>query len=1507
MQNRTLKVAILAALTVILALSFAGVAFAAPSWSDLPDTVTAKYGITDNQVAAISDGYPGGLWKPFQNITRAQFVKMAVAAFNVDLVSPATASYTDVPSSNYYYPYIEGAHAAGMVNGTTASTFAPNANITREQAIAIVVRYVAAANGYDLATMYTPAEITALLAGFGDAASVGSALKTEVAFAIDFGITQGNDYGNLAPQALLTRIQAAAFLIRAQSMVPLAPVVPAKIELVTPDKGENLIGQPHQVTFKVTQADGSAAPSVLVDFDTLYASTYYVGNISPQAAMTDANGMVTVNLLATEPGTERVSAAVAGVAAVYTTKYWLAIDQIYTVGTQEAQNNVGTPHEWGVRVVVFGPGPRSTSETDWYNVISTKPFDPTNIKELDGIDYFDASEWSLPNYYNANNWPGQYGYKAEVAMAKDSYAPRTMAGIDVLWSIYDLPDDPKTLLTDESVVSVGNITAVDGVAITAAKTATGHTDANGFSKIKIESTVVGTTLTQAIADYAGNPYPKTLLMHNALGADVAYHDYDWESQPEELAMQVKTWIAHTLPAQGGPITPAYSAPNIGEEKTLTLTLVDVYGNPIAGREVEWFMQGVGFFQTDDLNDVSDQQGPGSIDYDTTGVDGTCTVFVKSYHPGEQIVHAKVRDKGTSGAEGTFQTYTAEVQWFDVNVVTFDDPTTTGMPTGYTDAPTWDPQDEAWAGPNGPGNVNTSNPIGTSHTFCLWAYGLKLELDGNLNDPAAQTPYIDGDVTGSAYDGIFDAKDAAYFGGILLVNPNDVKIFGATDAELESDSSYHLTGVKVDPGGKIIKSWHWATVMVQGRLIKLSYLGGLTEFDYDGDGVKEPFTGQTGIYLPLEGKMVTFKMIKAINPSIASVGSITAPTTMPVATDATGKACVTIASNVKGPERINGAVTWQGNPHSAVEAQAQKTWVAGVIAGASDLTFSIYIDGDKVADNGGAIADATLPAGVYDPVTGEIDLNSAHVEVHVQDGFGNDLPDYEVVYLLNSIGTDINSDTYVPLAYLADLDTENWLPVDANGVPTAKAKMYDMNGTRPDSNEPTPWSDPFAYIVGDGYDSSGPSGWSHRAFFFNQWLGTTAVGSFYPNATLGAGQPGVPYWPLGREYGSDIDDYYETADNYLAFQSVHPSIAPWDIDGFDGIYDNGFYDGEGGDTLIGLATDGAKAWTLDGYYDANRETDIQSLADVQPNLLTGSNIDIQLADEDLWYPDEGTNESILRVMIYAPGDGVIKEGSPVYSTQVHVLWEIPVVTTVDLTPATDYAIAGVHDIAAPGGHGEYQTVVATVKDQFGDPMVNVPVDFAGTILEGAGLSTVDVVRGTDAQGVLTDEYGNAAIEWDQAVVGAWGVESVVATADPGADDEEDSNAAVIQWVYDDTSLTDLGTTVPGPSFDPTDAMIGQTDLVQAITSTQKVTANIGIVPWAGKTLKVWVNPGGTLYGSDGPYVAASFFDVSTNTHTWLTGQPFFVSANTTVNNDGKPNWVYDLAVDVDAYGVIVGGC
>ena len=215
MQKRGLRSMLAVVFAAILVLGFAQVA-SASSWTDLPDTWLHQYGITNDQVAQISVGFPSGLWLPDKTISRSQFVKMANAAFDIPAATPVVPTYPDVRSeTSYYYGYIEGATAAGLIGGFGDGLFHPNALITRQQAAAIVARETAAANGFNPDTMYTSAEVDAILGRFHDESSVSDGLRTAVAFAADYGIVSGNASGGLAPQASLTRIQAAALLIRA--------------------------------------------------------------------------------------------------------------------------------------------------------------------------------------------------------------------------------------------------------------------------------------------------------------------------------------------------------------------------------------------------------------------------------------------------------------------------------------------------------------------------------------------------------------------------------------------------------------------------------------------------------------------------------------------------------------------------------------------------------------------------------------------------------------------------------------------------------------------------------------------------------------------------------------------------------------------------------------------------------------------------------------------------------------------------------------------------------------------------------------------------------------------------------------------------------------------------------------------------------------------------------------------------------------------------------------------
>lgn len=191
-------------------------------WSDLPTDayLEATYGINSFDLALISVGFTDGTWRPYDNITRFQFTKMAVQAFNIPLAYPATPTFSDVPADNIYFPYVEGAYEAGLVQGTGGGMFGGWSNITRQQAVAIVARWIAEKNCVDLATHHTPAEIATILNAFGDASQVSLELREEMAYAVELGIVQGTAAHELKPLDNLTRIQGAALITRAQAEIP---------------------------------------------------------------------------------------------------------------------------------------------------------------------------------------------------------------------------------------------------------------------------------------------------------------------------------------------------------------------------------------------------------------------------------------------------------------------------------------------------------------------------------------------------------------------------------------------------------------------------------------------------------------------------------------------------------------------------------------------------------------------------------------------------------------------------------------------------------------------------------------------------------------------------------------------------------------------------------------------------------------------------------------------------------------------------------------------------------------------------------------------------------------------------------------------------------------------------------------------------------------------------------------------------------------------------------------
>lgn len=87
----------------------------------------------------IIHGYPDNTFQPFKNISRVEFLKIALSASNVSVKEPLPPSgFPDVDEKSWYAPFIKKAKNEGWISGYTDGTFKPEQPITRVEALKII-------------------------------------------------------------------------------------------------------------------------------------------------------------------------------------------------------------------------------------------------------------------------------------------------------------------------------------------------------------------------------------------------------------------------------------------------------------------------------------------------------------------------------------------------------------------------------------------------------------------------------------------------------------------------------------------------------------------------------------------------------------------------------------------------------------------------------------------------------------------------------------------------------------------------------------------------------------------------------------------------------------------------------------------------------------------------------------------------------------------------------------------------------------------------------------------------------------------------------------------------------------------------------------------------------------------------------------------------------------------------------------------------------------------------
>ena len=160
----------------------------------------------------LMSGVGAGTFSPDTACTRAQIVKILYnRSGNQTDYSYYYLPFTDVAPGAWYYNAVAWAYCNDVTSGTSATTFTPNAAITRQQLVTFLYRYT---------VKYAP-EFTgnaAPISAFPDAGSVANWAYAAMSWAVGNGLIVGNAHDNgldyLDPNGSATRAQTATIIMR---------------------------------------------------------------------------------------------------------------------------------------------------------------------------------------------------------------------------------------------------------------------------------------------------------------------------------------------------------------------------------------------------------------------------------------------------------------------------------------------------------------------------------------------------------------------------------------------------------------------------------------------------------------------------------------------------------------------------------------------------------------------------------------------------------------------------------------------------------------------------------------------------------------------------------------------------------------------------------------------------------------------------------------------------------------------------------------------------------------------------------------------------------------------------------------------------------------------------------------------------------------------------------------------------------------------------------------------
>ena len=147
-------------------------------------------------------------------MTRAMFVTTLARLDGANVNNNAATDFSDVPKGTWYTGSVSWAAKNHLVNGTSTTTFSPDAPVTREDMIVMIIRYT------DFLKITLPE--SKAIDTFTDQGQISTYAESSVNNAVKANLVVGFADGRFGPKATSTRAQVATVISRAKSLIDIA-------------------------------------------------------------------------------------------------------------------------------------------------------------------------------------------------------------------------------------------------------------------------------------------------------------------------------------------------------------------------------------------------------------------------------------------------------------------------------------------------------------------------------------------------------------------------------------------------------------------------------------------------------------------------------------------------------------------------------------------------------------------------------------------------------------------------------------------------------------------------------------------------------------------------------------------------------------------------------------------------------------------------------------------------------------------------------------------------------------------------------------------------------------------------------------------------------------------------------------------------------------------------------------------------------------------------------------